>query len=215
MAPVAIGSHLCAERIDDQITTPAQQPSRSESSQKIRLNAARVQSTSEILTWTPPPCPPPPPSPAPAALPSPRRLELRAAPALFGPAGRLQQPRGALTSKSVFLRRRASRTRSRTRPPPHHCRRCRISESYFSRSPEVGKWAWRRFLLGSLEPCRRVASLIPSSPVSPFHSERSEGSVAPALLVAFVLCRRSCNRAALWLIGCLCCVTGLSMKSCE
>lgn len=155
------------------------------------------------------------PSSAPASLPSPRRLELCAAPALFGPAGRLQQPRGALTSKSVFLRGRASRTRSRTRPPPHHCRRCRISESYFSRSPEVGKWAWRRFLLGSLEPCRRVASLIPSSPVSPFYSERSEGSVAPALLVAFVLCRRSCNRAALWLIGCLCCVTGFSMKSCE
>lgn len=34
----------------------------------MRLNAARVQSTSEILTWTPSPCPPP---PAPTSLPQP------------------------------------------------------------------------------------------------------------------------------------------------
>lgn len=64
-----IGSHSCPERIGDQITTLAQRPSRAESSQKMHLNAAQVQSTSEFLTW--PPLPPTLPPPTLSSLPSP------------------------------------------------------------------------------------------------------------------------------------------------
>lgn len=177
----------------------------------MRLNAARVQSTSEILTWTPLPALPRPRLPP---QPPPPRAVCRSS-SVWPCREAAAAPRCTHIKECVFAQACVPDALAYA-PPTPHCRRCRISESYFSRSPEVGKWAWRRFLLGSLEPRRRrVASLIPSSPVSPFYSERSEGSVAPALLVVFVLCRRSCNRAALWLIGCLCCVTGLSMKSWE
>lgn len=91
----------------------------------------------------------------------------------------------------------------RTRVRALDCCCCCVLLSYFSRSPEVGKWALQRFLLGSLEPCRRIASLY-----------QAVWSVSLAFLVALVFCRRLSNCAAVWLIGCSC-VTGLSMKFCK